>query len=93
MMVRRLARVLDRVLVACAPSRNSPANPSIKTANATTPTGTPTGDGSYTHVTQIQLSPAIRAIVEAPDRDAEDKKLDQGASLVSCWRSPASTAE
>lgn len=78
-MVRRLALALSIAsLVGCAPSRNPPANPSVKTANATTPTGTPTGDGSYTHVTQIQLSPAIRSIVDAPDRDAEDKKLDGG---------------
>ena len=46
-------------------------------------TGTPlpAGDAApsnETHVKHVDVPPAIRAVVDAPDRDPEDKKLDAG---------------
>jgi predicted methyltransferase len=74
-------------LVACgdAPPPVAPQGPSAPATPATPPPGTPattaaaaTAGGSEEHVTHVEVPAAIRAVVDAPDRDAEDKKIDAG---------------
>jgi predicted methyltransferase len=66
-----LALVLDAA--ACA---DAPPTPALDPSSAKTPSAASTT--SEKHVTQIDVSPALRAIVDAADRDPEDKVLDAG---------------
>jgi predicted methyltransferase len=57
--------------------------PASKTADTGTSTAATAAAASATpsnevHVKQIEVPAAIRAVVDAPDRDPEDKKLDAG---------------
>jgi predicted methyltransferase len=78
-------------LAACggdAPAPATPSAPAAPTSAAPTsaepiaPAATPAvGSGSGSgeqHMKTVDVPPAIRAIIDAPDRDAADKKLDAG---------------
>lgn len=58
----------------------SSAEPAAPAALGAAAPSTGAGDGSPSHEqhVRVEVSPAIRAIVDAPDRDPEDKKLDAG---------------
>ncbi len=70
-----LGLVLVLALGACGGAAPAPATP-----RSAVPTSTPAAPVASTeqHVKTVDVSAAIRAIVDAPDRDADDKKLDGG---------------
>jgi len=66
----------------CGAGAPAPTTPTPTGAvPGTSPAGgvaAPTAPSNEEHVKKVEVSPAIRAIVDAPDRDPEDKKLDAG---------------
>ena len=68
-----LAVVLAFALVACTkdPSKGAPTI-------TVSPPAAPAPASSEQHVKPVEVPPAIRAVVDAPDRDPDDKKLDAG---------------
>ena len=86
--------VLTAALVACggeAPPPAAPASPSaaapatspVASSAPSTPSPSPaetpaSGSSGEQHLKTVDVPPAIRAVVDAPDRDAADKKLDGG---------------
>jgi predicted methyltransferase len=84
-----LALVGASALIACggdAPTPGTPATPAVASgapsapsAPASPPSGTPaSGTSGEQHMKTVDVPPAIRAVVDAPDRDAADKALDAG---------------
>ena len=77
-------------LVACGPEAPAPAAPitpavpaapSIPSTPSTPSTTAPSptaGTSGEQHMKTVDVPPAIRAVVDAPDRDATDKALDAG---------------
>ena len=64
-------------LVACGGESPPPADPSARVAPSHDVL-VPLPSSSEQHVKVVDVPPAIRAVVDAPDRDPEDKKLDAG---------------
>ncbi len=62
-------------LVACGGTSSAPATP---TSAVPTPAPAALAASNEQHVKTVEVPAAIRAFVDAPDRDAEDKKLDAG---------------
>ncbi len=62
------------LLVACSGAKAPVATNGAPASSSSTATGSP----EPTHVTNVDVSPAIAAVVGAADRDAEDTKLDAG---------------
>jgi predicted methyltransferase len=67
-------------LGACGGESPPPAMPTsaVPSGGGAAPAGAPTAAATEQHVTTVEVPPAIRAIVDAPDRDPDDKKLDAG---------------
>jgi predicted methyltransferase len=69
------------ILAACGgsstPSTTTPTSNAAPTATAAS-TSTATPPTETTHVSKVDVPAAIGAIVSAADRDADDKKLDEG---------------
>jgi len=55
------------------PPATAPASPGVQAAVAAVPSA-----GTEQHLKTLEVSPDLRAIVDAPDRDPADKKLDAG---------------
>jgi predicted methyltransferase len=73
---------LSMCLAACGGETPAPTTPGGSTPTSAVPsapsTPAPAAGSGEEHVTKIDVPPAIRAIVDAPDRDPEDRKLDAG---------------
>lgn len=76
--MRRLPLLLGFVFLACSPS--SPVNEPVVTAEptATEPPPLPVLSASAPAAAPVEIPPAIRAVVDAPDRTSEDRALDEG---------------
>jgi predicted methyltransferase len=67
------------VLGACGGEAPAPATPTSAVPRWTpAPPGVAPAASSEEHVKTVEVPPAIRAVVDAADRDPEDKKLDAG---------------
>ncbi|MDB5215767.1 MAG: hypothetical protein JWO86_3694 [Myxococcaceae bacterium] len=73
------------VVAACGGEAPTPTAPAAPTPASVAPTASPsaarpasTAPTAPTAASTIDVPPAIRAVVDAPDRDAGDKKLDAG---------------
>jgi predicted methyltransferase len=71
-MNRPSSLVLGLILVACGASSPAPNAPEAPQAKSAVPAGQ-TG-----HVAKVDVPASVKAVVDAPDRDAEDKELDAG---------------
>jgi predicted methyltransferase len=80
--VRPFAAIaLAFTLAACggdAPPPTSPTSAAPTSGGPASAVGAPAPPSNEEHVTHVDVAPAIRAVVDAPDRDPEDKKLDAG---------------
>jgi len=78
-----LPLVLVLVLAACGGETPPPTTPATNTPTSAVPTSTAGGAATppasnEEHVKKVEVPAALSAIVDAADRDAEDKKLDAG---------------
>jgi predicted methyltransferase len=73
-----LALAVALALGACGGEAPAPATPTSATPAPTGALGTATPSSTEEHVKQVDVPAPIRAIVDAADRDPEDKKLDGG---------------
>jgi predicted methyltransferase len=68
------------IVAACGGEAPAPASPTSAMPSAAPTGAAPSSGGSSTeeHVKKMDVPAAIKAVVDAPDRDPEDKKLDAG---------------
>ena len=74
----RSVSVLPGLVLALGACGGAPSAPATPTSAVPTPASAAPAASNEQHVKTVEVPASIRAFVDAPDRDAEDKKLDGG---------------